>query len=83
MQPTKLPDDLFPPEDRQWQEADYLRRVELLVLRFKSVARVYEARDEVTAKALAERDSLLAELRAVREVNAGLVLEIEKLTNGR
>jgi uncharacterized small protein (DUF1192 family) len=79
MQPTKLPDDLFPADDRQWQDADYPARVSLLVLRYMAVARVYEARDGGLARALGERDLLLAELKDLRERNAALVSEIERM----
>lgn len=81
MQPTKLPDELF--ADVEWLGADYGARVALLVMRLHQAQN--EAREawEVVSKTALERDALAAELRNVREVNAGLVLEIEKLTKGQ
>jgi len=81
MHPTKLPDDFFP--DDEWQRADYAGRVNLLLSRLHAARE--EAREawESVSLAAQERDLLLAELRAVREVNAGLVLEIQKQTKGQ
>lgn len=81
MQPTKLPDEFFP--DDEWQHTDYAGRVNLLLSRFHGARE--EAREAWEAVSLAaqERDLLLAELFCVRGVNAGLALEIEKLTTGQ
>lgn len=75
MQPTKLPDEFFP--DDEWQRADYAGRVNLLLSRFHGAREESREAWESVSLAAQERDLLLAELRGVREVNAGLVLEIE------
>jgi hypothetical protein len=69
MQPTKLPDELFP--DDEWQRADYPRRVALLVDRCHGMRL---ARDGARAQC----ETLKDELRAVREVNAQLALDLEQ-----
>lgn len=62
-QPTKLPDDMFP--DPEWVAADYHQRVLMLAWRFA----------QVTGQARV----YLEELRDLRERNAALVSEIERM----
>lgn len=71
MQPTKLPDDLFP--DAEWRAAPYGERVAYLV-------RACMAAQQVARTMASERELLLAELRECRANIAAMAERIEQLT---
>lgn len=79
MQPTKLPDDLFPADDHEWQRADYAGRVALLLQRYERLRKLLTAREGLLGPALVERNELAAEVQDLRERLVALVSEIERM----
>lgn len=77
MQPTKLPDELF--IDDEWLGADYSGRVALLLSRYHHAANESRTAWEKVSLALAERDTVRADAKDLRERNAALVSEIERM----